>query len=172
MLVGIGTIIIDSFLVLRDEVVLLFETGDVKSKMVAGSFVKTEHFERRSRTAALKETVDADAVTVRVATKDAAESLRVTVEIRDDRLISREKLVEFGLLELAIGCADGAIGESGDIDKTEFLRGEILLEEMDSGNSLTRDDVANACKNVIRILVGDEVKNGSAAVMELRVGDM
>lgn len=172
MLVGIGTIIIDSFLILRDEIILLLKTGDVKSKMIAGSFVKTEHFERRSRTAALQETMDADAVTIRVATEDTAESLRVTVEIRDDRLISRKKLVEFRLLKFTIGGTDGAIGESGDIDKTEFLRGEILLEEANGRDSLTRDDVANACKNVIRILVRDEVKNSSASVMELRISDM
>lgn len=172
MLVGIGTIIIDSLLIFCNEIILLFETGDVKSKMVAGSFVKTEHFERRSRTAALKEAVDADTITVRVATKDAAESLRITVEIRNNRLIRSEKLVEFGLLELTVGGTDGTVREGRDVDKTEFLRREILLEETNSGDSFARDDIANARKNIIGILIGNEVENGSTTVMKLCISDM
>ena len=168
----------------------MFKVGDVKGKVVAGGVVEAEHLKGGGSAALVLEAVDVEAAGVGVLGEDMGEGGGVAVEVSDDGAIRGEEAAELGGGELAVGGADGVIGEGGDVDEAEAFVGEVAAEDGEGAEGFGGDDVAGGGEDVVGVvggrgvgasglgggrggdglIGGGEVNDTGAAVEELGVG--
>ena len=109
VLASVSSIILEDFLILFDEIVALFEAGDVKGKVIARSLIEAKHFERSSRASLLIEAMNFEAFRLGVMSKNLTESFGVAMEVGDDGFRLGKAGLKFFLSELTIIGADGVI---------------------------------------------------------------
>lgn len=109
VLASIGGIIVEDFLIFFDEVVTFFETGNIKSEMVSGGLIHTEHLKRSSRATLFVETVNLEALRLGIMSENLAEIFRITMEVGNDGAGFCEKFVEFILGKLAVNGPDSVV---------------------------------------------------------------
>lgn len=170
MFASVSRVILEDFLILFDKVVAFFQTSDIESEVVARGLINAQHLERRGRAALLIEAMNLKAFRLSIVRENLAKSFGIAVEIGNDGFCFSENVVEFILGELTVGCADGVIRQSGDIDETEAFFRKIFTKNVEGIDSFAGNYVATADEDIIWVFVRSEFENAGAAIYELGIG--